>query len=108
MLRDRAPLSGPTSQSLDVVVPGQGSPSGEAQESTQNHPALNGEDGEEGRMVIVERRRHVTGDSGIVLCELDDKAACQSEKNGDREGHVCTEAIVDVQRERGDGEGASM
>uniref|UniRef100_A0A8C5MRX5 WW domain binding protein 1 n=1 Tax=Leptobrachium leishanense TaxID=445787 RepID=A0A8C5MRX5_9ANUR len=101
--QDFSPPPRPVSQSLDIVGPGQGSLSDEAQGRTQNHTALNSEDG---RIVAVERRRHITGDSGIVLCELDIKAACQMErkgKNGSGEGHACTEAIDVELRERGEG-----
>ncbi|CAH2274838.1 Hypothetical predicted protein [Pelobates cultripes] len=97
--RECLPLPGTTSENVDPSRPSQADLQSEAQGPTTDHFVLSDEDVEESRVTAVERRRHVTGDSGIVLCEQDEKVVCQNGKEGkdeDKEGHVCTETTRSV------------
>ncbi|XP_063788081.1 WW domain-binding protein 1-like isoform X2 [Pseudophryne corroboree] len=63
---------------LDQAWSHHGEPSPEAQGSTVDHSQPHHDHMEQESLSALERRRHVTGDSGIVLC--DEKVACMSER----------------------------
>ncbi|KAM8972366.1 WW domain-binding protein 1-like [Pelodytes ibericus] len=105
----------PSCSGLDLTPNEQEELRNENREPTTDPPVLCDEDMEEERGNTSERRRHVTGDSGIVLCEHDDKAVCQSEKDQSegksgwgREGHVSIGPVESLGEEQDGGEGASV
>ncbi|XP_075063445.1 WW domain-binding protein 1-like [Mixophyes fleayi] len=69
-----------SSSNLDHAWSVQGQPSPEAQGPTVEHQPHH-DSAEQERASALERRRHVTGDSGIVLC--DEKLVCMSEREDD-------------------------
>ncbi|XP_066449194.1 WW domain-binding protein 1-like [Eleutherodactylus coqui] len=92
---DEAPTGGgsPVSPTgLDMAYSDQENAFPEAAEGSAEEHQQN-DNVDQGSSSALERRRHVTGDSGIVLC--DEKVACLSEKETD----LCPSVYVSVETE---------